>query len=334
MRITKDTLLSIARETAEKTARRNRDVVAIYLTGSLLTDSPLLGGTTDIDLVYVHATTPPLHREIIRLTDEVHLDIAHLGQSAFVQPRGLRKQPWLGSQLSQQAKSLHDTNHWFEFVQSSAGALFMTPENIMARSRAFASEARTLWSDLTEEPAESYTQSFCDYLQALELAANSIAVLSGNPLAERRFIQQFPERTLALGRPEFSADLLNLFFPDSLDPDKVSELMPDWKAAFLAAGKLDSAPVRLSPLRLPYYEAAVTVLNKDNAAAAWWPMLRTWAKAAAVLPVDSAPANAFIAAVDNLQLGSADMKDNLSALDGYLDALEEFLDHWSEREGV
>ena len=49
MRITKEALLKAARESAEKSSRRNRDLVCIYLTGSLLSETPLLGGTTDID---------------------------------------------------------------------------------------------------------------------------------------------------------------------------------------------------------------------------------------------------------------------------------------------
>ena len=90
MRITKETLLKVARESADKYSRRNRDLACIYLTGSLLSETPLLGGTTDIDLVFVHTVQPAFAREIVRLTDEVHLDIQHLSQTVFHQPRRLR----------------------------------------------------------------------------------------------------------------------------------------------------------------------------------------------------------------------------------------------------
>lgn len=334
MRITKDTLLSIARETAEKTSRRNRDVVSIYLTGSLLGDVPLLGGTADIDLVYVHATTPPLRREIQRLNDDIHLDIIHLGQAAFVQPRGLRKDPFLGSQLSQLAKALYDTNHWFEFVQSSAGAQFMNPENIIGRSRACASEARSLWTNLSFSPPDDSLTILCAFLRSLEMAANSLALLTGLPLSERRFIQHFPERALAIGRPDFSSDLLSLYCTDDLDAGQISALLPDWKSAFIAGGAQAEAPACLAPQRVNYYEAAIRALSEGNAPAAWWPMIRTWARAASLLPPNAAERSVFEQAVENLGLGSDTVKDKLSALDAYLDSLEELLDHWSEREGV
>ena len=81
-------------------ARAHRTVVCIYLTGSLLTEEPLLGGTTDIDLICVHRQRTAMRREIVRLVDEVHLDIGHFTQADFDQPRHLRQDPWLGPYLS------------------------------------------------------------------------------------------------------------------------------------------------------------------------------------------------------------------------------------------
>ncbi|MFN7037533.1 MAG: hypothetical protein ACK4SN_14335, partial [Bellilinea sp.] len=114
MRITLEALHKAARESAERYARRDRSLVCIYLTGSLLGDEPLLGGTTDIDLIFVHTTLPPYGREIVRLTDEIHLDIAHLPQSVFQQPRRLRADTWIGSFLCANPIPLHDLGHWFE----------------------------------------------------------------------------------------------------------------------------------------------------------------------------------------------------------------------------
>jgi len=116
MRITRESLHTIARETAEKYARRNRALVCIYLTGSLLSDAPLLGGTTDIDLIFVHAATPPFTREVLRLSDEIHLDIAHYPQTVYQQPRHLRRDPWIGAHLCLNSLMLYDTQHWFEFT--------------------------------------------------------------------------------------------------------------------------------------------------------------------------------------------------------------------------
>ncbi len=59
MRVTRESLIRIAKENAQERAFNDRDIVAAYLTGSLVSDTdPMLGGTADIDLVFVHASTP------------------------------------------------------------------------------------------------------------------------------------------------------------------------------------------------------------------------------------------------------------------------------------
>ena len=54
MRITRETLLKIAKDTVTQQVRSRHDLVSVFLIGSLLTDDPLLGGTTDIDLIFIH----------------------------------------------------------------------------------------------------------------------------------------------------------------------------------------------------------------------------------------------------------------------------------------
>ena len=92
MRLTREALLKIARDTAAQKVRISRRILCIYLTGSLLTPDPFLGGTTDIDLIFIHDSEPIQPREIVRLTDEIHLDIGHYDQAVFHQPRHLRGQ--------------------------------------------------------------------------------------------------------------------------------------------------------------------------------------------------------------------------------------------------
>ncbi|MEW6444986.1 MAG: hypothetical protein AB1479_02980, partial [Pseudomonadota bacterium] len=59
MRVTRDTLIRIAKETAQERAFNDRDIVAAYLTGSLVDQpDPMLGGAADIDLIFVHAAAP------------------------------------------------------------------------------------------------------------------------------------------------------------------------------------------------------------------------------------------------------------------------------------
>src|SRR5574340_1850171 len=279
MRITRESLLGIARETAEKYARRSRELVCIYLTGSLLSDSPLLGGTTDIDLVLVHASTPPYTREVVRLSDEVHLDIAHYPQTVFQQPRHLRRDPWIGAHLCLNALQLFDTQHWFEFTQASAGGQFDLPENVIGRAHILETEARQGWFDLQTQPGNSHAEKIRRYLSALENAANSISAITGAPLTERRFIQSFPERAGALGRPGLSAGLVDLFTSEGFTADTLAGWLEPWKECLRAAGQTDNVTPRLAPARFAYYERAAAALNEENPAAAWWLVLRTWTRA-------------------------------------------------------
>ena len=80
MRITRETLLKIARDTAAQRARASRDILCIYLTGSLTTDQPLLGGVTDIDLIIVHGSEPPVEREVLRLKFQNGLSYAEISR--------------------------------------------------------------------------------------------------------------------------------------------------------------------------------------------------------------------------------------------------------------
>ena len=334
MRITRETLHSIARESAEKYARRNRDLACIYLTGSLLSDSPLLGGTTDIDLVFVHTSTPPFPREVVRLSDEVHLDIAHFSQTVFHQPRHLRVEPWIGAHLFNNAMPLFDTAHWFEFTQASAGAQFNQPENVVTRARKLAAEARQSWLDLENQPDNAAPARMLAYLSALENAANSITSITAAPLAERRFILQFPEHAVAIGRPGLSAGLLDLYTPESLAAQDLTNWFDDWIACLKAASQVADVPPGLAPTRLLYYERAAAALNEENTPAALWLVLRTWTRAVSVLKSDSEHVQSWQNACIQLELDGPHFQQHLSLLDRYLDSVEETLDSWAQKYGV
>jgi len=62
MRVTRESLIRIARETVQERSYNDKSIIAAYLTGSLLTEDPFLGGVTDIDLVLVTASTPLMSR--------------------------------------------------------------------------------------------------------------------------------------------------------------------------------------------------------------------------------------------------------------------------------
>src|SRR5512141_2418361 len=100
MRVTRESLVRIARETAQERSFNDHSVIAAYLTGSLVGEAdPMLGGTADIDLVLVHGTPVPMSREIVKLTPDFHLDIHHRAKSDFRSTRELRTDPELGYEM-------------------------------------------------------------------------------------------------------------------------------------------------------------------------------------------------------------------------------------------
>ncbi|WP_322792824.1 hypothetical protein [Bellilinea sp.] len=334
MRITLEALHKAARESAERYARRDRSLVCIYLTGSLLGEEPLLGGTTDIDLIFVHSTLPPYPREIVRLTDEIHLDIAHLPQSVFQQPRRLRADNWIGSFLCANPIVLHDIGHWFEFTQASAGAQFDLPEYVLQRARLFSDQARQSWLDLQSQPAQATPQQIHQYLDILENASNAVSVLYGTPLTERRFLIQFSQRAQAAGRPGMAAGLADLIQDDPASLELIQNLLENWRLALQSAGNREEKSPRLDPTRLPYYERAVLALGEDSPAAALWLLLRTWTRAARAQPDDAAVLSGWQNACGRLGLSSVALPERLKAVDAYLDTVEETLDLWGKQYGV
>ena len=83
MRVTRESLIRIAKETAQERAYNDPEIIAAYLTGSLLNVEPMLGGTADIDIVLVSKSTPTKPREFIKLTPDFHLDISRRGKDEF-----------------------------------------------------------------------------------------------------------------------------------------------------------------------------------------------------------------------------------------------------------
>jgi len=357
MRITRDNLIRLAQETADQRARSDRGIVCIYAIGSLLTADPLLGGTTDIDLVFVHDLQPDQRREVVRLSSDVHLDIAHLPQSLYRHPRQLRQDPWIGSSLYSGPLLLHDTQHWFDFTQASVKAQFWQADNVNARSRQLLSQARQGWLRLdTNGGATGVSNGFAldkpfpaskviAYLQALEHAANAVAALSGEPMTERRFLLLFRERSQAAGNPGLAIGLAGLAGAPLVDGETIRSWLGAWQQAFQKAGSLPGAPARLHPSRFGYYERAFEAfLSADRPAEshpqdALWPLLRTWTRAAELIS-DAHPSEdedeltAWRQACALLQLDPQHFPDRLKGLDAFLDSIEELLEKWAQENGV
>jgi hypothetical protein len=296
--------------------------VAVFLIGSVRAlDDPLLGGATDIDLLFINDDGRRF-RDCIKLNNEVTLDILYEPLANYEPARKLRTDALRGH-LMYDPMPLHETRHFFEFVQSAVRSQFDDPMNLLARIRPFAEQARQLWMELqlaSDDPSAAELQK---YLDAIRHAANAIAGITGAPLTDRRFMNLFTARAAAAGKPELADALARLLGAPHLDPAMARTWLPDWEQALGVAidRKVDE---RLHPLRIPYYRKAVEAqLEGDQPSTALWPLLDTWTVAAAAMSELRQPAKAWQAALEGLGLLGGRFEAHLQALDRFIDSVEE-----------
>ena len=336
MRVNRESLVRIARETAQERSFNNRNIIAAYLTGSLAAEGePMLGGTTDIDLVFVHNIPPAKEREIVKLTPDFHLDIRHRNKSEFRSPRELRTDPYLGTEMYD-PMLISQTEKLFEFVQAGlrAGFEFNAPSLVLARSRKLLAEARKHWMGLAEAAiVGAGAPEVKRYLDALAAAANAVAELTGGPLAERRLLVEFPARAEAAERPDFTEGLFQLVGADRIEPGVLSGWLRAWGADFLAAAQDTRVDLDIHPARYNYYEKAIqALLAGETPMTALWPLIHSWTLACQV--IDPQQTGEWRAAAKQLGLLGDDLEQRASALDQYLDKIEIRLDEIATASGV
>ncbi len=336
MRVTRDSLIRLAKETSTERSYNDRGIIAAYLTGSLVGDAdPLLGGTTDIDLVLVHSMAPALAREIVKLTPDFHIDIRHRARSDFKSPRELRADPRLGYEMYD-PMLLSEREKFFEFIQAGlrAGFEFHAPSLVLTRCRKLLADARRGWLDLSDIPADKAGPlQVKQLLRAVEYAANAVAELNGGPLPERRFLLQFPARAEAAERPDFTEKVFNLLGAAQADPATLSTWLPAWGADFLAAAQELKVDASIHAARFNYYEKALqALLAGDTPMTALWPLIHTWTLAAQVLAAQQA--GPWQTTCRQLGLLGEGFEQRVSDLDGFLDQIEERLDEIAVASGV
>ncbi len=329
MRITHDILLKQAQDFTQKRLVPDRNVTAVFLVGSLRPEDAPLPPVLDIDLLVIYNGEPPRTREIVKLSNEIHLDVAYENVRDYAQPRELRGDPWRGWQMWD-PRLLHQKGRFFEYTQSIVRAQFDDPENILKRCRAFSVPAREAWNEMIFAPQAA---SPLNILTAAGNAANALAALAGPPLPERRLFSGFPARAEALGLPEMTGKLLQVISA-SLDVNLVRAALPQWEACFLSAAQ---APLDLCihAARLGYYKAAIeSQLEGEMPAAAFWPLLHTWAlsiQSGLASPDEQADWQGFLARIG---LDSAGAGERIEALDSFLDTVEETFERVSVESGL
>lgn len=334
MRITRDLLLKLARESVQQHTRNDRNITAAFLLGSVPTlDDPFLGGATDIDILFLCAQEPVTPRQAVRLNNEVTLDLMFAAQSAYEPPRKQRSHPWRGYDLYNPLP-LFETSHFFEFAQASVRAGFHDPANALTRARYFARPARAAWMDLQLNPGNPTAPDLEKFLRAAGNAANAVAALSGPPLSDRRLLSEFPTRAAQAGLPELTGRLFNMLGIDRLEPKTALGWLDDWQTAVQVAidRRVDA---RLHAHRIPYYRLALeALLRSPYPSAALWLLLEPWTVGAAAMSELREPAKAWNAAMTTLGLTGPGFADKMDQLDQYLDRLESALEQYATENGL
>lgn len=333
MRVTRESLIRIAKETAQERAYNDPEIIAAYLTGSLLNVEPMLGGTADIDIVLVCKNPPTKIREFAKLTPDFHLDISRRAKDEFKNPRELRGDPWLGYEMYD-PMLLYEREKFFDFVQASlrAGFDFEQPPLMLQRCRKLLTHARQIWMDLTEVEEQASPAEIRKYMKSLYHAINAVAEVTGEPIQERRLLLELPFRAEAAQKPGLSVGAYGLIGANQVDAEKMSTWLGDWKSAFKVASENPAVDLRIHPTRLNYYEKAIkAILQGENPQAALWPLLSTWTLSAEVLQGDHL--GFWQGAVNELGLGG-NFQEKVEGLDHYIDEIEILLDGIASDNGI
>ena len=330
MRITQAQLVDLARREVERRSEAN-SLLAAYLIGSIVHDRALLGGSADVDLVLIHDTAPVDAREIVPLSEDVHLDIAHHHSDQYAHPRRLRLDPWLGPAIYDPLL-LHDPRHLFEWAQASARGQFLRADHRLSRARAFLERARQIQAAL--DPERHWVSR---YARAALSGANAVATLAGSPAAGRRVLLLLDDASAEADCPEAHTGLLRLLGADACAAHDLAAWVSDWGKAYDAGCHLTADPA-LAPERRAYYlKGFQALLESGQPHAILWTLLDTWDQMLATLESFADAEShrpAWDQALATLGLTPASAPRRLDELESYLDHLEAFLEGWSTRYGA
>jgi hypothetical protein len=337
--IERETLLKIARETAAQRMQVRRSLISAYLAGSVAAGEPLLGDATDIDLILIDADTPSTPREVLRLTDQVALDLSYRAKAEYAHPKELRVHPWLGPEMCEPI-CLHDPTHFFELAQSSARGQFHRPDHVAVRARTFAVWAReALHVGLLPGMEPSAPVTIGAFCQSLLNAANAIITLTAFPGAGRRLTMKLELAAQKLNRPELY-EAFTALFGGRWPPAETQMVLADWSAAYQAgqslAGTDRDASLLIHPARRTIYERGFQAqIEADRAVDGMWLMLHTWQALARNLPAESPHADRWVAFLERLNMASSTaFSDKVAHARAYVELATQTVEDWAEKNGA
>jgi hypothetical protein len=334
MRITRDLLHRIAADTVTDRAKQDPSIIAAYLHGTVLEGpDPVLGGAADIDLVFIHDLFDR-SREIVRMTEDVHLDIEHHSKDQYQPAKELRTRPWIGFAIYQ-CKLLHDPEHFLDFTQASVRGMFFQFENVLARAEELHTRSRAAWLHFHNSEIEFGPDQVMAYLKAVEDAINAAACLYGPPLGGRRFLFRFKllaEERQITGLYDQVVELVSGgIFPDgNTAGEEAKGWMLEWADDLKRLNENYEVPPELHRHRRAYYMRAFeAMLASDDPETFLWPLLTTWTRMAETMPSQAA---AWGAVCERIGLIGEKFERRLDGLDALLDQIEVMIEKWEPGE--
>jgi hypothetical protein len=316
-------LIDLAREEAEQRSQ-SEDVISGYLIGSLAGGDPIIADTADIDLVLIHKYEPQRLREIVPLSENIHLDITHHHTELYRSPPELRVHPWLGPSMCEPI-FLYDPDHFFERAQAGVRGQFYQIDYTHQRAMAFITRARTYKANLY--PDRSWLRNYADCI--LE-ASNALVTLGGFPVAGRRLALLLKDRLIELNFEELFLEFQRMLGADLLDHDSISNWIPAWKKAIDEASYLDPA---FNPARKNYFlQGFLNLMKSENTEANLWNLLTTWNEAIEILERSgnhTQQSSYWEEALIQLRLTFQDREWREKELEHYLDRIEELVENWT-----
>jgi hypothetical protein len=330
VKIERELLIELAQREAERRAQAG-DIVSGYIIGSVARGEPQLGGTADIDLVLIHDQPPKDRREVVHLSPQVHIDIAHHDRELYTRPSELRVHRWIGPAMCEPI-FLYDPDHYFEWAQAGARGQFFRADHALARAEAFLHHARGASSLL---PVTGRWLQI--YLKAALEGANSIACLTGFPAAGRRVTMELEAAAHELGCEQVFEGFLSLLGAGALQAWSIPELLSSWARAFDLAVR-HTQHALLAPPRREYYLGAFQHLAEEGQTQAiLWPLLRTWEASMhtlATLGMDAEIHPQWEALLEALRLSPDWHTHRQEQLKGFLDQNQAWIEGWAERHGA
>ncbi len=324
MSITTDKLLELARKEAES----RHGIVSGYVIGTAAGGDPIFGGTADVDLVLIHEYEPAVPREIVPLSDEIHLDITHHSRRRYEPPRELRVDPWLGPAMCEPI-FLHDPNHFFEWAQAAVRGQFHRPDNVLARGKAFLQRAHDSMQGL-----EGDRLWLRGWLRGLMEASNAVASLEGFPAAGRRLMPLLNSKLTAVGHPEIYAEFLRLLGANLFAASEAKEWVASWTSTLEDASKLSLEPEFAKSRRDYYLGGYLSMIEDGSADQILWPLLSTWDRAIQALSPAGEQQLGWSQVLDALELSINHANRRESELIDLMDEVENVLENWAEMVGA